>query len=362
MAWKGDPPDMSRQRIGFATAPDSVRIAYATSGRGPALVRAPHWISHVERDWASPVWEHWFTALSERHTLIRYDQRGNGLSDRAVREQSLEAWLGDLEAVVDAAELDRFALLGACQGAAISVAYAVRHPERVSALVLYGAYARGRRLRGPVVADQNELLETLIRLAWGQSDSPFRQAYANLFVPDAGPDLASAMVELQRASVTAEEALRSSTLCAGFDITELAGQVRTPTLVLHLRDDAAVPFEEGRSLAALIPGSRFVPLDGRNHLLLPGEPAWSRFLAEVEAFLAPDPGPATSPIDGYGLTGREHEVLALVAHGRSNEQIATRLCLSVRTVERHLSNVYAKLGVNGKSARAAAAVATMRLR
>lgn len=347
----------ARQRIGFAKAVDGVRLAYGVSGRGPVLVRTPHWISHVERDWVSPVWRHWFAALSQRRTLVCYDQRGYGLSDRRVANQSLDTWVGDLEAVTDRAGLDRFALLGSCQGGVISVAYAVRHPERVSALVLYGAYARGRYLRDRVVSEENTLLETLIDVAWGQPESQFRQAYASVFFPDAGPELVDELVELQRVSVTADDALRISTLCAGFDITKLAGRVRAPTLVLHLRDDAAVPFEEGRSLAALIPGSRFVPLDGRNHLLLPHELAWQRFVAEVDDFL---PARNLSAGEGADLTDRERQVLTLVAQGRSNEEIAGTLHLSVRTVERHLSNVYAKLGVSGKSARAAAAAMAAR--
>jgi len=342
---------MAGQRIGFAVARDGVRVAYAVSGRGPALVMTPHWFSHLKLEWDSPVYRHWLAALSARYTLIRYDLRGSGLSDRGVDCHSLDTWLDDLEAVGDAAGVDNYALFGVCQGGPLAIAAAARRPERVRALVLYGTYARCGPL-GTRPPEEVGVVDAMTRLDGGLP-LPLREVVARLFLPDAGPAMASAFVALQQASVTAADAARINATHAAVDVTALTERVRTPTLVLHLRDDVFVPFEQGRLLAALIRGSRFVPLDGRNHVLLPDESAWSHLLAEVVDFLGGEPAPAVIEVP---VTVREREVLALVAQGRTNDEIARNLFLSVRTVERHLSNVYAKLGVNGKAARAAAAV------
>jgi RNA polymerase sigma factor (sigma-70 family) len=344
------------QEIRFCRTPDGATLAYATHGRGPPLVRAATWLTHLEYDWQSPVWRHWLEGLGQRHTVIRYDERGCGLSDRELGELSLDQWVGDLESVVDAAGVERFALLGVSGGGSTSVAYALRHPERVSHLVLYGASARGRRRRGdPDAVERGDLVRQIIRLAWDDPTPHFRQVFTAMFLPDGTPQQVEWFDELQRTSTSGEIAATLRRAREEVDVTGMAEQVRVPTLVLHARQDQAVPFEEGRLLAALIPGARFVPLESRNHILLEHEPAWRLFVEELNDFLGalePERAPAEALAD---LSAREREVLELVAAGLSNEEIAGRLDLSVRTVERHLSNVYAKLRISGKAARAAAA-------
>jgi pimeloyl-ACP methyl ester carboxylesterase len=344
------------QEIRFCRAPDGATLAYATHARGPPLVRAATWLTHLEYDWQSPVWRHWLEGLGQRHTVIRYDERGCGLSDHELGELSLDQWVGDLEAVVDAAGAERFALLGVSGGGSTSVAYAVRHPERVSHLVLYGASARGRRRRGdPDAVERADLVHQIIRLAWNDPTPLFRQVFTSMFLPDGTPQQLEWFDELQRASTSGEIAATLRRAREELDVTSMAEQVRVPTLVLHARQDQAVPFAEGRLLAALIPGARFVPLESRNHILLEHEPAWRLFIDELNGFLGA-PEPERAPPEALAdLSAREREVLQLVAAGLSNEEIAGRLYLSVRTVERHLSNVYAKLRISGKAARAAAA-------
>ncbi len=283
-------PSASRhteQQIRFATSPDGVRIAYATVGAGPVLVKAANWLSHLEFDWNSPVWRHWLAELARHHTLVRYDRRGCGLSDWNVKDMSLEARTQDLETVVTALKLDRFALLGLSGGGSAAIAYAVSHPEKVSHLVLYGCYARGR-LKRELTLEQIEEVKTLrqvMQIGWGKPNAAFRQVYTTLFIPDGTPEQIHWFNDLQRISTSPEVAVRIAMADWSDDLTDLARQVAVPTLVLHAREDAVVPFEEGRRLAALIPGAQFVPLESKNHVLLENEPAWQRFLAEVHHFL-----------------------------------------------------------------------------
>jgi pimeloyl-ACP methyl ester carboxylesterase/DNA-binding CsgD family transcriptional regulator len=345
-----------RQAVRFCSAPGGSRIAYASHGSGPPLVRTATLLTHLEHDWESPVWRHWLEGLAERHTVLRYDERGCGLSDRDVEDVSLDARVGDFEAVIDAAGLERFALLGMSQGGPVAVAYAARHPERVSHLVLFATYARGRLMRdpSPSAREQARLMISLIRMGWGQDDPAFRRLFTMLFIPDANAEQMTWFDELQRVTTDAETAVRIRHARNHDEVTSEAARIATPTLVLHARDDALVPFSEGRLLATLIPGARFVPLESRNHILLADEPAWDAFRAELSHFLGPE---AISPADDVAeLSNRERDVLALVAQGLDNQEIAARLYLSIRTVERHLSNIYAKLRVSGKAARAAAAV------
>jgi len=274
------------QEIHFCTASDGVRIAYALAGKGPPLVKAANWLNHLEYDWQSPVWSHLLHALAAEHRLIRYDERGNGLSDWDVKDISFDAFVRDLESVVDAAGLERFALLGLSQGCAVSIAYAVRHPERVSHLVLYGGYARGRRKRGSIrESQQADALLTLMSQGWGQENPAFRHIFTSLFIPGGTTEQMRWFDDLQRVTASAENAVRIREAMNIIDVSDLLPRVSVSTLVMHCRSEAVIPFEEGRRLAAGIPGARFVALEGQNHLILENEPAWGRFLEEVEAFL-----------------------------------------------------------------------------
>jgi pimeloyl-ACP methyl ester carboxylesterase/DNA-binding CsgD family transcriptional regulator len=344
-----------RPAVRFCTAPDGTRIAYAIQGRGPPLVRTATWLTHLEFDWKSPVWRHWLEVLAEGHTLIRYDERGCGASDRDVENVSLEARVADLEVVIAASGFERVDVLGMSQGGPVALVFAARHPERVNRLILFATYARGRLMREPSPSEreQAELMVSLIRMGWGQDRLAFRRLFTTLFIPDARPEQMEWFDELQRVTTEPETAVRIRHSRNHDDVTREATQVTSPTLVMHARDDALVPFSEGRLLATLIPGARLVGLEGRNHVLLADEPAWTQFRAELRAFLSPAEASPSERLPA--LSDRELEVLALVTEGLSNEEIAARLYVSVRTVERHLSNVYAKLRVSGKAGRAAAA-------
>jgi class 3 adenylate cyclase/pimeloyl-ACP methyl ester carboxylesterase len=277
-----------RQEIRFCTAPDGVPLAYSTIGPGPPLMKTGNWMTHLEFDLESPIWRPLYRELATGHTLIRYDARGNGLSDRAVDEISFDAFVSDLEAVVDAAGLTRFALLGISQGCAVSIAYAVRHPERVSRLILYGGYALGwsKRARSAAQKEEDEAVLTLMRVGWGKENPAFRQVFTSQFVPGATKEQADWFNELQRITVSGDTAARIFAATGETDVTALLPRVSVPTLVLHARDDARVPFEAGRRMAAGIPGARFVTLEGRNQLFLETEPAFGQFLEHTRAFLS----------------------------------------------------------------------------
>ncbi len=343
------------QEIRFCAAPDGVRLAFATHGKGPAIVKVAHWFTHVELDWHSPVWRHWWADLGQGHRVVRYDGRGCGLSDREPQRLDLDAFTADLESVVDAARLGRFALLGISGGGSTAIRYAVRHPDRVSHLVLCGAYARGRTTRDATQQQraEAELLRSIVSSGWDSATPVFRRVFSSLLVPDATEQQKAWLDELMQVSTSPMTAARLRQAWAEDDLTGLLSQVRTPTLVAHAYDDQLVPFDEARLLAAGIAGARLLPLDSRNHALLSTEAAWQVFVTELRAFLG---AAASSPVTPREpLSGRELEVLELVAAGLANEEIAARLGLSTRTVERHLSNSYVKLNVSGRSARAAAA-------
>ena len=274
------------QEIRFCTAPDGVQLAYATVGEGDPIVKAPNWLSHLEFEWQSPVWRHWLLELSRRNRLIRYDDRGNGLSDREVEEISFEASLRDLETVVDTAGLDRFTLFGISQGCAISIAYTVRHPERVRKLVLHGGYARGWRKRSNrEQLERHDALMTLMKHGWSQENPAFRQVFTSLFVPDGTPEQMQWFNDLQRTTTSADNAMRIRSVRGDTDVSALLPRITVPTLVSHCLKDALVSFDEGRYLAMSIPNARFVPLDSRNHIILEKEPAWPRFCFELRRFL-----------------------------------------------------------------------------
>jgi DNA-binding winged helix-turn-helix (wHTH) protein/alpha-beta hydrolase superfamily lysophospholipase len=279
-------PSHLRQEIQFCTASDGVRIAYATVGAGPPLVKTGHWLTHLEHDWDSPIWAPHLRALAAEYRLIRYDARGNGLSDWDTDDLSFEARIRDLETVVDAAGIERFPLFGMSQGCSVSIVYALRHPERVSHLVLYGGFARGRRRRGsPQEVQSSDAIATLMRQGWGRDNPAFRQMFTSLFIP--GGTLAQMQWynDLQKLTTSADNAIRMRFISDDIDVTHLLPQVRTPTLVLHCRNDAVQPFDEGRIIAAGIPGARFVALEGRNHVILEGDPSWKRLFDEMREFL-----------------------------------------------------------------------------
>lgn len=285
------PSSESTQQIRFCRAHDGVRIAYATSGdaTAPVLVKPANWLTHLEYDCNSAVWRHWIAELGRGRRLIRYDERGCGLSDHFAPEFSFEAWVRDLEAVVDAEKLERFSLLGISQGCAVAIAYTARHPERVDKLVLYGGYAIGRnhRFGNPQEDLEAPLLRNLVRVGWGRDNPAFRQVFGTLFLPEGTPEQWQWFNDLSR-TLPMENALSIMEMTHAIDVQALAATVDRPTLVLHSVGDAMCPFENGRQLACLIPGARFVPLESRNHVLLESEPAWTRFVQEVRAFLGAD--------------------------------------------------------------------------
>ena len=280
-------PVAAARHIQFCRSTDGVGIAYASVGQGPPLVKAGNWLNHLDHDWESPIWSHVLHWLAEGRRFIRYDARGNGLSDWNAPEISLDAFVRDLETVVDAAGLERFSLLGISQGCPVSILYAVRHPERVEKLVLYGGFARGRAARGNEAdKEQAAAMVTLMRTGWGQDNPVFRQMFTSHFVPGATAEQVDWFNNLQRITTSPENAARIRLVSDHLDIADVLGMVKAPTLVLHCRDDAVQPFEQGRLLASGIPGAEFVALEGRNHLILETDPCWSRFQSEVAAFLA----------------------------------------------------------------------------
>jgi class 3 adenylate cyclase/pimeloyl-ACP methyl ester carboxylesterase len=263
-----------------------VRIAYASVGSGPPLVKAAHWLTHVQYDLESPVWRPWVREFSRQYTYIRYDERGFGLSDRDIENFSFESWVQDLETVVDALGIERFDLLGNSQGGPVSIAYAVHHPERVSHLVLGGAFAKGWE-HWNLEPGQLELIRamvTIMKNGWGRDDPFARRVFTDAFLPESTPEQQRWFDDLQRVSCTPETALRFMTEVGNINVQDLLPKLTVPTLVLHSKGDLVIPFERGRDMAGRIPNSRFVPMEGRNHILLPGEPAWERFLAETRSF------------------------------------------------------------------------------
>ena len=281
----------SRQDVTFCTTADQVHLAVAVMGDGPVLVKAPNWLNHVEYDLVSPAWAPTFTRLARNFRFVRYDARGNGLSDWDIGDNTFEASVDDLEAVIDGLGLEKVSLLGLSQGAAFAIAYAARHPTRVSRLLLHGCYARGRRRRNSdLERKKSEMVDALITTGWG-SDSPvYNNALASFFIPSAAPDQIRSFALLQRVSASAANILRSRAMLDEIDITEILPTIRVPTLITHSRRDQIVPIEEGRLVATAIPGSRFVTLESDNHVILPGEPAWDQWMSLIEEFQVDMPG------------------------------------------------------------------------
>jgi pimeloyl-ACP methyl ester carboxylesterase/DNA-binding CsgD family transcriptional regulator len=334
-----------KQEIRFCTAPDGAKLAYATSGEGAPLVMSATWLTHLEHQWRSLAWRPWLEELSGRYRVLRHDSRGCGLSDRTLGEITFETWVRDLETVTDAAGLDRFALVGTCWGGPVAMEYARRHPERVSHLVLYGTYARGRLKRNdsPGEAERARVLLELTRLGWGREHHEFVQVWAAAFQPGGTLEHLRSWCEQQQQATSADNAVRLLQISMDLDVSETARHIKNPTLVLHVERDRMVPIEEGRLLASLIPGSRFVQLDSENHMPLAGEPAWVRLLDEMRAFLGAGKSSRALPLSD--LTERELDVLECIARGLDNSEIAAALGLSEKTVRNHVTRVFDKIGV-----------------
>ena len=340
------------QTIRFTRSVDEVRLAYAESGTGPPLVKAANWLSHLEFDWQSPLWRHWFGFFSSAHRLIRYDARGCGLSDWDAADLSLAAQVADLEAVVETAHVDRFALIGISQGGAVAVEYSIRHPERVSHLVLYGAFARGWKHRGEQIARQFRALNELVRLGWGQENPAFRKMFATMFVPDASEEQESWFSDLMRVTSPPEMAARILEASEDINIVDRLAAVSVPTLVIHGRDDACISYSQGREFATGIPGASFVTLESRNHILLESEPAWARFCTVFSEFIgerAPQADHAAMDTSFGQLTARELDILRHLARGMSNAEIAERVFISEKTVRNHLTSIFGKLDVDSRA-------------
>lgn len=278
--------ELPPQRTHFCFARDGARLAYASLGRGRPLVKAANWLSHLELDWNSPIWRHWLALLSRGHCLVRYDARGNGLSDWQPPRISFNDFVMDLGCVFDAAHVERAPVLGISQGASVAVAYAARHPDRVSALILVGGTARGWRTKNhPRLTERMEALMTLMRQGWGSPHAAFRQIFSSSFLPGGTSEQIAWFNDLQRDTTSAENAVQILSALGDLDVREDAARIQVPTLVVHARGDAVVPIKDGIELAAHIEAARFVPLDTDNHLLLADEPAWGRFARELIGFL-----------------------------------------------------------------------------
>lgn len=334
---------MLKQELRFTRLPSGARLAWARSGRGPVLVRVAHWMTHVEHDATSPIWRPWLEQLGRKLSIVRYDERGCGLSSADDTPPSLDAAVEELGAVVDACEAPQVALLGMSAGACAAIAYAALHPDRVSRLVLVGGYLSGL-LHHPHAAEAlafHESLARLVEIGWGRANPAVQQFFTTTMVPDASPEQAAALNEQQRQSCDGARAAAILRARLSIDVRALAPRVRCPALVLHAQGDAMVPIERGRELAAALPDARFESLPTRNHIPLPGGPAFERFCEAVTAFL-------DGPRDGPALTPRERTLASLVAQGRDNRQIAAQLGIAEKTVRNALSALYAKLGVEGR--------------
>jgi pimeloyl-ACP methyl ester carboxylesterase/DNA-binding CsgD family transcriptional regulator len=334
-----------RQHVRYVTASDGARLAWAESGAGAVVVKAANWLTHLEYEWESPVWKHWIRFFSSHARFVRYDERGCGMSEWKGGDLSLDQWADDLGSVVDAAgPAGPVTLLGISQGAATCIKYAIRHPERVARMTLYGGYARGAMRRGtPNTESAHRAMIDLAREAWGRDNPTFRQVFTSRFIPGGTHEQLQWFNDLCLKTTTGEVVAKLFEARAAVDITASLAEVRTPTLVLHARNDEVIPVAEGRLVASGIPGAEFVELDSRNHILLEHEPAWQRFREAVLAFL--QPGATAGESVFAALSARERQVLALMSDGLSNTDIAERLSISEKTVRNHASNLFDKLGV-----------------
>lgn len=337
-----------RGAIRFSKSFDGVQIASTECGSGPPLIKAATWLTHVGQRPVSTIHAALVEEFSRAGRYVEYDTRGCGLSQRRVDDISFEAWVRDLETVADAHGHERFALLGFTCAAGVAVEYAARHPERVSHLILFGGFATSYYSTSnpdPAIRREGDLMVELAEVGWGSSSPSFRQVFVSRFLPDASAQQWSAFDQLQRETASADVAARYLRAMYALNVKSSATKVQCPTLVMHPQDDQLVGFEQGRRLASLIPGARFVPLEGRNHIPFPDEPAWAGFVRETRSFLGREPtGPLPAPGPAVRLTPRQAEVLRLVARGHSDKEVAQALKLSPRTVEMHMNGALKALG------------------
>ncbi|HEV8693961.1 MAG TPA: alpha/beta fold hydrolase [Lysobacter sp.] len=339
-----------KQSVRYVATADEVNLAWTEIGRGMPLVKAATWLTHLQYDLESPIWAHWIRFFGEHFRYIRYDERGCGMSDWKVRDLALPQWVDDLESVVEAAGIDRpFALLGISQGAATSIRYAVRHPQRVSHLILYGGYAVGGNKRDNPAREMYKAVMDVVRLGWGRDNSAFRQLFTSRFVPQGSHAQIDWFNELCRRTTSAENASALLEARGDIDVREYLPRVRTPTLVLHSTHDQIAPLSQGRLLASQIPGAVFIQLDSHNHVLLEQEPAWEQFKQAVLEFTGQRAKADVGDAVAGTLTQRERMALQLLCEGRSNAQIAWQLGIAEKTARNHISNLYRKLGVRSRA-------------
>ncbi|HEV8333560.1 MAG TPA: alpha/beta fold hydrolase [Steroidobacteraceae bacterium] len=342
------------QRIAFARSKDKTTIAYALSGEGPPLVRAGTWLTHVHHDWESPIWAHWLRFMSERHTLVRYDPRGCGLSQTDVGAFTLEDWVADLEAVVDRLELESFPLFGMSQGGAVAAEYAIRHPERVSQLTLYAPLVTGwRRTRLDPYSQSWRSMQELVLSGWGDENMAFPAMFAHLFLPESTPQMRQWYAELQKKSASKEVASRFMTMLSDLAIFKRLKLIRVPTLVIQIAREQVIDPRSAPGVASEIPGSQFVSIDSRNHILLEDEPGWQEF---KHVFARHVPGASAPPRHDAAarerigqLSQREQKILGEIAKGLNNREIAAGLFISEKTVRNHITSVFDKLGVSSRA-------------
>jgi pimeloyl-ACP methyl ester carboxylesterase/DNA-binding CsgD family transcriptional regulator len=341
------------QRIAFARSKDKTTIAYALSGEGPPLVRAGTWLTHVHHDWESPIWAHWLRFMSERHTLVRYDPRGCGLSQTDVATITFDDWVADLEAVVDRLELESFPLFGMSQGGAVAAQYAIRHPERVTHLTLYAPLMTGWHDRSNAFAQQWQLMEQLVLAGWGESNMAFPSMFANLFLPSSPPETRQWYAELQRKSASKQVAGRFMHLLGGLSMFSRLKEIRAPTLVIQIAREQVIDPRTVTGIAGEIRGSQFVSIDSSNHILLEDEPGWQEF---KKVFAHHVPGAAVAPRRSTDareriaqLSNREQKILGEIAKGLSNREIGEGLFISEKTVRNHITSVFDKLGVSSRA-------------
>ncbi|MDJ0941878.1 MAG: alpha/beta fold hydrolase [Kiloniellales bacterium] len=341
-----------KQRVRFAHSPDGIALAWASSGQGVPMVKAANWLTHLEYDLESPVWSHWVRFFSDHFHLIRYDERGCGLSDRSARDFSFARWVEDLETVVAAAEVERpILLLGISQGASAAIAYAVKHPDKVSGLILHGGYARGWRKRGnPQGAKLYKSIVEILDLGWNLENPVFRQLFTSRFIPDGSDEQIGWYNDLCHRTMSSATASRLLDARADVDVFDLLPRVSVPTLVVQSDQDQITPMSEARILARHMPKAELVVLESRNHILLKQETAWSRFKEAVLDFAGGTPGvdPQLGP-DLKCLSPREREILSLICEAKSNPEIAAALAISERTVRNHATNIFRKLGIKSRA-------------